>query len=65
MLTPDEVTALQFAGVSPPVKGMRTTCPKCSHTRVKSDERCLVIKPRMWGLEVYCHHCDYRDGVVP
>lgn len=59
-----DATALMFAGITPPETGNRTTCPKCSPARQKSHERCLKITVRDWGMEVWCFHCGYTDGVV-
>lgn len=59
-----DAEALQFAGITPPERGNRTTCPKCSPSRVKYFERCLKVTSRDWGMEVYCHHCGYTDGIV-
>jgi len=59
-----DATALMFAGITPPASGNRTTCPKCSDTRKKSREKCMVIKPDEWGMAVYCHHCKYEDLIV-
>ena len=59
-----DAQALQFAGITPPETGNRTTCPKCSHARRKAWERCLVIRPQDWGVEVFCYHCGYTDGIA-
>jgi hypothetical protein len=59
-----DATALMFAGITPPDRGCKTTCPKCSATRRKSSERCLVVRTYQWGMQVYCYHCGYKDGIV-
>jgi len=57
--------ALMYAGINPPPQGKnKTQCPKCSATRKKSREKCMVIKPDEWGMAVYCHHCGYKDMIV-
>ena len=40
---------------------VRTTCPRCSHTRKKAKARCLSVNTadRVW----YCHHCDWRGSL--
>jgi len=53
-----------YAGITPPLNGHRTTCPKCSAARKKAGEKCLSIFPYDWGMQVYCHHCGYKDGIV-
>jgi len=59
-----DATALMYAGITPPLNGHRTTCPKCSAARKKAGEKCLSIFPYDWGMQVYCHHCGYKDGIV-
>ena len=57
--------ALLFAGIVPPPEGSnRTTCPMCSHTRRKADDRCLSIYPRDGWVDWKCHHCGWQDGDI-
>ena len=59
-----DAQALMYAGITPPPPGSnRTTCPICSHHRVKDWERCMVIRPMGDVMEVYCHHCGYEQEV--
>ena len=46
----------------PPLHSARTTCPLCSHTRRKSRERCLRIRPFDGWLEWECRHCGWAEG---
>ena len=50
---PDDMT-LAWAGLTPPRPGSRkTTCPCCSQSRAKPNERCVTImSDRAW-----CWHC--------
>ena len=36
-----------------------TTCPRCSHTREKSNAKCLSIKIDDKGACWQCHHCSW------
>ena len=56
-MTPSQVSALQWAGITPPAMGMRTTCPRCSPHRIKRDDPCLRIKVTDMGLHCICKHC--------
>lgn len=40
---------------------IKTTCPKCSHTRKKSNDHCLSvdISQSVWN----CWHCEWRGGL--
>jgi hypothetical protein len=62
-MTPSAIEALMWAGITPPKEGRkRTTCPKCSPTRKKAWEKCLLIREDAPGItKVYCHHCRYED----
>ena len=52
------IQALQFNGIIPPAPGSRkTTCPKCSHTRRKSWEKCLRVETDDNGVSWKCFHC--------
>lgn len=55
---------LLWNGITPPIYGNRTTCPKCSHTRAKADETCLKLYPRDNWLEWRCFHCNWQAGDV-
>ena len=35
----------------------RQTCPECSATRQKRNEKCLSVTRTPDGIEVKCHHC--------
>lgn len=39
----------------------RTTCPKCSPSRTKKNDRCLSVD-REQGVW-FCHHCGWADGL--
>lgn len=55
--------ALMWRGITPPPQDSRkTTCPVCSHTRAKQDERCLSIYPKAGWVDWRCHHCGWEDG---
>lgn len=56
------VEALMFNGITPPARGRKTTCPKCSHTRTKADEPCLKIYPADGWVEWLCFHCGHTGG---
>ena len=44
--------------VTPPARnGGKTLCPKCSHTRAKSDEPCLRVKEFAGRVKFRCYHC--------
>ena len=50
------VTAMIWAGITPPAGGSRkTTCPLCSHTRAKPDQKCVSVYYDPPGA--HCHHC--------
>lgn len=50
--------ALLFNGITPPNPGSRkTTCPKCSPTRKKSDQKCLSIQVDGDLVTWLCFHC--------
>ncbi|MEO0584231.1 MAG: bifunctional DNA primase/helicase [Bacteroidota bacterium] len=42
---------------------IRTTCPKCSYTRQKKNEKCLSVhvEKDLW----YCHHCQWKGSLHP
>lgn len=47
---------LIWAGITPPAGGSRkTTCPLCSHTRAKPDQKCVSVYYDPPGAR--CHHC--------
>ena len=57
--------ALMFNGITPPDMGSKkTTCPKCSHTRRKQQERCLSVYVGEARVEWACHHCGWKDGDI-
>jgi len=62
-LTANQVQALQYAGIAPPARGWRTTCPRCSKGREKATERCLRIYETDGGLFVNCSHCPMRKEI--
>lgn len=43
------------------VRGGKTICPKCSHTRKHKNDPCLSVDIEK-GL-FNCHHCDFKGGV--
>ena len=52
---------LDRAGITPPEPGKtHTQCPRCSTSRRKSRERCLMVKDQGWTARVYCHHCGWK-----
>jgi hypothetical protein len=58
------VEALLWNGINPPEplpEFFRTTCPKCSATRRKRRQRCLVVITDDDRVRWYCHHCGYDD----
>ena len=59
----DSVTqTLIWRGITPPPPNSRkTTCPMCSATRLKRDERCLSVYIGNTAIEWNCHHCGYSD----
>jgi hypothetical protein len=60
-LTLEHRKTLVWAGIKPPETGRKTTCPKCSHKRRKSNEKCLKITATDQGLEWFCYHCDLAE----
>lgn len=47
---------LFLAGFTPPEYWVgRTTCPECSHTRSKPDEKCVSVY--LFQNRAHCHHC--------
>lgn len=55
--------ALMFNGITPPSEGKaKTTCPMCSHTRRKSQEKCLRIFTIADRVSWSCFHCGWKDG---
>jgi len=40
-----------------------TLCPKCSHTRQKSSDRCLSVNVEEGIYK--CHHCGYSGSIYP
>jgi len=51
-------------GILPPPGAtgeVATTCPRCSHTRKKSRDKCLSVNVTtgLW----YCHHCGWKGGL--
>ena len=54
--------ALLFNGIVPPARGLKTTCPHCSASRQKSDERCLKIYPSEGWVDWKCFHCGWQSG---
>ena len=62
-VTPEIAAVLSRHGITPPPPhSARTTCPMCSHTRRKSRERCLRIRPFDGWLEWECRHCGWTEG---
>lgn len=62
-MTPAVTEALLWRGITPPPYGSKKTrCPRCSHLRVKAEERCLSVYVRGWGVEWTCWHCAWTDG---
>lgn len=41
-----------------------TTCPQCSHTRTKKQDKCLSVKIDEAGFTMFCHHCGWKGGKV-
>lgn len=39
-----------------------TTCPECSHTRKKKNDRCLSVKVDALGVRYHCFHCPHQGG---
>lgn len=39
----------------------RTTCPQCSHTRKKMNDRCLSVNVTKGTW--FCHHCQFTGGL--
>ena len=58
--------ALLHNGITPPDAGSRKTlCPKCSHTRRKSLEKCLSIQTEGPVVSWLCFHCkDHGSDVI-
>jgi len=57
--------ALMWRGITPPPLGSKkTTCPHCSHTRAKADQRCLSVYHRNQVVEWRCYHCDWEDWEI-
>lgn len=57
--------ALMWAGITPPATNSRkTTCPMCSNTRAKREQRCLSIYPAAHLVAWFCHHCQW-EGAEP
>ena len=49
-------------GVHPEMQGeVRTLCPECSHTRKKSNEKCLAVN--METSAWFCHHCGWSGSL--
>jgi hypothetical protein len=64
-MTPAHIAALERAYIEPPPVGSRkTTCPKCSHTRIKRHEACLMLYPSDGWIDWKCYHCKWHDGDV-
>jgi hypothetical protein len=58
--TSQALSELQWARVTPPKRnGGKTTCPHCSHTRVKSTEPCLRVIEQNDALHFSCYHCGW------
>jgi hypothetical protein len=36
------------------------TCPQCSYTRRKKNDRCLSVLIDGRGVRAHCHHCDWK-----
>lgn len=66
MLSNEAIDVIEQAGIKAPptLQAHRTTCPMCSETRRKKNERCLVVTEHDWGVEWYCHHCKYTDSAI-
>ena len=52
-------------GIEPPRNGRtRTTCPECSPTRRKRNERCLTAWEDCGVVFWKCHHCKWESSDV-
>jgi RNase P subunit RPR2 len=65
-MTPETLTELQWRGITPPPPhSQRTTCPYCSHGRVKSHKRCFRIIEHDDHVRLECKHCGFEDTFSP
>ena len=41
---------------------LRALCPRCSHTRVKRNDRCLSVTVKSDRAVWHCHHCSWSGA---
>ena len=52
-------------GINPPDRGSKTTCPSCSESRKKRNEKCLKIRVdhEREIVSWFCFHCK-MEGTI-